>query len=802
MGWWPVDRRWTWPAATVSLVALVCCGAPVLAFSGEDLLNGNPWWHEKISEDAAQAAGWSREAADAVAWHADYLDSYLYNPIWWVKAGPVEPAWDRFKVALATHDEMVKLHFDDLVSNPRVRHTWLRYLSGTVAGLVWAEERNDVAGAHNIVGASLHAVQDFYSHSNWLNVPENRERTWFEVPAEERLEMELWTGSYEMPEHLGVKPHGEIALACSVLNQPIVSDMMDIACVPISPLSNTGLCHEWKRCKEGVSARPYLHIEELDWLPEGLRLPDRIPANTVYFAPPGIALDARWMSHIAVGVRGLADDMSGPELFEIAVELATRASEQWLRILEQTMEGMGPEYAEFWGRVKSSSPRGLRGAQYEQYHRFPYMFLTVGPYPPEIDTAHTVEGEAGGAAASEPRIRPLPAPLPNMPAPTLPDLEHIQYSGHVWYLRVELHTADVTDAGTNADIYLLAGGKRFLLDYMPREIPGLAYDDLQAGDRQVYHVGPFSVLPEEITLRNDAADAEDVVLGLLSDFRAAITSIIDGIGDFLLSLISGHADVVAAERQLWESAVLRDLHGVRTFAVMLDGGGEGRYRVVGQIRRTGASPAPSSPGAWIEWEVRLDTLHCLDESEWDRGSDSDEPFLMALLIPLGGELQTFSTRPYEDVDSGESRSIGHTFARVRLPRDHGMLSLALSLMESDDESSRARRELLNEFAGRADEATRRTRRGFTTALGAAVGAGWKLQDIDVFAFARGGTIQAGTVLDTSPNRWIGGDESVTFDLDIDRVRSWPIHAHDLEGPPPLLIRHTPIMVPAPIEIIR
>ena len=42
--------------------------------------------------------------------------------------------------------------------------------------------------AHNLLGVSLHANQDFYSHSNWIDDDDLRSRTWFEVdPDSARL---------------------------------------------------------------------------------------------------------------------------------------------------------------------------------------------------------------------------------------------------------------------------------------------------------------------------------------------------------------------------------------------------------------------------------------------------------------------------------------------------------------------------------------------------------------------------------------------------------------------------------------
>src|SRR5215203_4129071 len=136
-------------------------------FGGEDPVSGKPWHHAKITWHAAKAADWSApgtwkddesgptdesSAAAAIAWHADYLDSYLYNPLWWATGGLV-----RFTAALLHQNDLTKLHFDDTTSTGQIKLLWTRYLGGTVVGLLWAAERNEVNAARNIVGTGLHA---------------------------------------------------------------------------------------------------------------------------------------------------------------------------------------------------------------------------------------------------------------------------------------------------------------------------------------------------------------------------------------------------------------------------------------------------------------------------------------------------------------------------------------------------------------------------------------------------------------------------------------------------------------------
>ncbi|MGC8785600.1 MAG: hypothetical protein ACP5RN_14605, partial [Armatimonadota bacterium] len=446
--------RWLLVVSAVVAFAFVVCPRAV-AFSGEDILHGNPWYHQLLTERAAQACGFSPAAIETLKWHADYIDSYAYNPLWWADGG-----LSRLKVSLATYDSLAKLHFDDLFSTLQVEANWKRILAGTLAGLLWAKEQDDVSAAQNILGVSLHAIQDFYAHSNWVDAPDRRNRTWFEVPPEERRRMSLWTGAYEKPVQLGIKPHGKIEPAATLLKMSGVSQIMPLVCSPFSPLSNSGLCETWKKVQDGTPIQPQVL---------GVRVPD----NFVYLSPPGIALDSRWVANIAVQVRGVTD-VTGEQLFETALALAERTSVQWLQILEAQMNALGA--GEFWRKVKSTGfAPNERTRQYEHYNKMPYTFLSAGQYP---TPAFRVAGD------------------------------------DQFFLRVRLRTASQVGSGTDADIYLEAGGQKFLLDYMPRANPILAVNDFEAGDDMVYVVGPFASLPETITLRNDAATGWEVVESL------------------------------------------------------------------------------------------------------------------------------------------------------------------------------------------------------------------------------------------------------------------------------------------------
>jgi hypothetical protein len=263
----PVSTDWRQHERILSIFGAMLAASAVQsqtahAFSGEDPVFGHPWYHEKLTREAAKEAGFSfnstkddedekndkREldgAAEALAWHADYIDSYLYNPVWWGQGG-----LNRYKASRAVLADLEKCHFDDLFSTDKVNAMWRRYASGTFAGLMWAKEHNDVAAAQNIIGISLHAMQDFYAHSAWIDKKERREKTYFEYSKASRTSDPLYTGAYEHDHQLGVKSHGKWIPKDSVWGQPGVRELWK------SPAAHCRLFPIPKRRKLIVASRP------------------------------------------------------------------------------------------------------------------------------------------------------------------------------------------------------------------------------------------------------------------------------------------------------------------------------------------------------------------------------------------------------------------------------------------------------------------------------------------------------------------------------------------------------------------
>lgn len=711
----------------LGLAAAAVLTAPHAAhsFAGEDFLLGNPWHHEAISEDAMKAKGFLAAAYDEIAWHADYIDSYLYNPLFWIQGG-----LSRYKVAMASFDELAKLHFDDNFSGDHVRRTWRRYLSGAMAGLIWAAERNDVSAARNILGVSLHLNQDFYSHSSWVDSPDRRAKTWFEFPKAQRDLLAVYVGAYELPEQLGVKHHGKITPACSVLRMGALKPMLDAGCSAFSPLHNAKICDMYDECKTGTPITPSL-------------LGIAVPNNVLYAAPPGMNLDARWSAGIGVKVRGLTD-MTGNQAFDTARGLAQKSSEQWLGIVETKMNALG--FGTFWNQVKTAANTGTKEQQYENFSKFPYQFLTAGTYPPKLSD---------------------------------PEAEY--------YLRVQINTANVANAGTDADIYLKAGGKSFLLDYMHQANPVLAYNDFERGDVQVYTVGPFSSLPSSISFYNDSATVGNIFASLAEDFKDSIVTLVDSIGSFLLSLVGGHADKVGGNKRTFSPAELAGISSAGTnFNLTVDGGDEGAYRISYTIKKVSQTTGNGSADTHT-FSVKMNSLFCIRESKVDRLSSSDEPYLLALVVPLPGSVQKKLVPPFVDVDKDETHPINYTFPNVTVNKANGMLSVPIAIWESDDESSTSRTEQLNKFAGEAEAKTDDEERPFIDALGASIAADWKIGSLNVYAFRRGAVVQTGTVLNRSVNEWVEGKQTRNYSLNLAGMKAYPaVNSSSLDVVGPIL----------------
>ncbi|HEX8463633.1 MAG TPA: hypothetical protein VF627_03360 [Abditibacterium sp.] len=726
------------------LGALVSLVSPLLqpaahAFGGEDLLEG-PFHHEEITEKAAMAAKWSFhaqtpgsqgktlkfqpkeeefKAAEVVAWHADFVDSYLYNPLWWAKSIP-QTGLRRAKAALASQKQLEAVHFDDLFDSQKVNHTWRRYTSGAMAGLIDAWKRNDVPAAQNIVGVSLHAMQDFYTHSNWIDKAERRDKTLFNLDLPERARLPLYTGAYEHEEHLGVKSHGKFLLSCAAFNQPGVKQVMQAACGPLGPLGDQDICKNFDSCGKGVPVQPKIG---------GITAP-----NKLIFMQPGMAIDNGWAAHLGVKERGL--DISGDVALKTTLGLAEKQSVLWLQLLGEKMNKIGA--GSFWNDVTQQAPSVEdRYAQFEDFKKFPYQFLSAGEYP---------------ASAS---------------------------NREEFFLRVNIKTGSAGNAGTDADIKAMFDqGAERLADYSPRRDPITGHNDHEKGAEAVYAFGPFNTLPKKLTLRNDSASTWEAVKKTgeqVVKLAAAPFKLVWNAGK---AIIGTEADYVGTAHRVFEPEELAQIGASEQLFQLPVRPGEngnspdgGDWNVTAYIRKTGDS-GDIGAGSWSEYKVRLSKLICNKQAKSDRGSASNEPFILGAASALPGPLESMKSPVFGDVKGRDKtknptkdsqRDINHEFQTFRVPKEIGRVNVAICVMESDDESEKKRVELRQKFVEQWKDAKAQERTWLET-IGAATAEDWQLGEVEVTAWTRNGQVKVGVIHKSVENKWIKGGKSLPIDF--------------------------------------
>ncbi|PFG21320.1 hypothetical protein [Serinibacter salmoneus] len=301
----------------------------VLAFGTEGYLephDSGAWHHFGITRRAAAEAGWAQGAGTELAFAADVIDRYLWDPAWLYEGGMA-----RVRAAREIAPALRTLHMDDLTTPELVEASFERVLTGTRVAIRWCAEaagEHAVAAVRGVVGFALHCVQDFYSHSTWINAPQRRGITW-----DERIDAgveyaDLEVGRYQVR---GAPRHGAIGLA-----------------------------------GPGRAA---------------VRIPLRggigVPAGIAGIGR-GVTLDSRWQAPTGVRTRGIAHEVSGEEAFEMASELAERHSARWLRELALEAQALGLDA--LWERVMHDDDGGAHAqSRVAQDPRLrPHLFLGAG----------------------------------------------------------------------------------------------------------------------------------------------------------------------------------------------------------------------------------------------------------------------------------------------------------------------------------------------------------------------------------------------------------------------------------------
>ncbi len=111
------------------------------------------------------------------------------------------------------------MHFDDLVTPARVVQRWDAMLAATESVAKKKAQGGDILGLLTLLGMSLHNVQDFYTHSNWVEQdfdnpgigkgvlePYGKHPTWLSVPRPIREKLKVHT---QAPKGKPGRQHGD-----------------------------------------------------------------------------------------------------------------------------------------------------------------------------------------------------------------------------------------------------------------------------------------------------------------------------------------------------------------------------------------------------------------------------------------------------------------------------------------------------------------------------------------------------------------------------------------------------------------
>ncbi len=197
--------------------------------------------HSDLTKEALQDQGFGETAIQTVQVHNWLVDYFSSSP------------------TSSIEGDVAKLHFDNLFTTEQIRNYWGRLTVNTRSAVQQAAREKDTLKLLTLLGISLHAVQDFYSHSNWVEThPRStsgpyRPETWFDSPG-----TGLHTGYYPNNKKptAGIVCHGDYT---SGLNKDSYARQLPI---PVNPQPKD--CH--KEPRDWQTAYVFAYAGSRQWV--------------------------------------------------------------------------------------------------------------------------------------------------------------------------------------------------------------------------------------------------------------------------------------------------------------------------------------------------------------------------------------------------------------------------------------------------------------------------------------------------------------------------------------------------------
>jgi hypothetical protein len=172
------------------------------------------WWHAEATRHAMEDNGFSADARLATQVE-NYITDFLaalssknadYGGVFTKIGWPIDPAYDY-------------MHFDAVFNEKDIEHNWEQLQKNTLETLQKYDADHTMPAPFRkiamltVLGASLHTVQDFYSHSNWVNYwmkKTGKVPLWYEVDPADRAKLDIHSGAYPDGSAPGHENHADL----------------------------------------------------------------------------------------------------------------------------------------------------------------------------------------------------------------------------------------------------------------------------------------------------------------------------------------------------------------------------------------------------------------------------------------------------------------------------------------------------------------------------------------------------------------------------------------------------------------
>jgi hypothetical protein len=471
--------------------------------------------HADITVDALRSEGFGQPAADVARvnnWfidlysqakitpqsgHADTLETVLgLGPIGLLKRIVRREHWSQ-----AVIDAAHLSHFDPverLGNTAGIEGEWDRLRRTTYLAALDARARNDPLQLLTAIGISLHQLQDFYSHSNWVEVrPPNggegpeweaqgqgRTPTWFDVPKRVRDQSRVYVGG--LP---GGRGHGNWkGNGSGGLDRAVAKDWPGRLFYDRAHLASYFASRQWVRAirtwvgDDAFWARAQRYAQQLAQLRHDVKGSFRVSLYAGRWQGQGGPCTPLCGETSGQGGSLVSLRSSVNSFFDRRPTLFRRTFEKVVPLIANPRPPLDLEL----GRMRVVSSRDLQAAT--AFVRLRVVHLTgndlgdPGPDDADMYARATIAGQRYDSAVIHSRDQ-FAFEQPYEPFTWLKAVPRGgTYSRPVSSITIEVRTSNSRGAGTDDDVSLRLGPNlRFPLDKR-------LYDDFERGDRDTYSV--------------------------------------------------------------------------------------------------------------------------------------------------------------------------------------------------------------------------------------------------------------------------------------------------------------------------